>query len=97
MAKNTLAGSKKGSSKSAKHYQSNPKARAKKKAYDKSYHATPERKKYRAALNKANKKSGTYGNKDGMDMSHGKDGKMRKEKASRNRARNGANGKSTKR
>lgn len=95
--RNKLAGKRTGKSKSAKAYAKSPSSRAKKAQYDKSYHATPERKKYRAALNKANKKSGTYGNKDGMDMSHGKNGKMRKEKASRNRARNGANGKSTKR
>ncbi len=72
-------------------------ARRKKKiAYDKAYHATEERKKYRAALNKANKKAGTYGNKDGKDMSHSKSGKFSKESQSSNRARNGQNGKSTK-
>lgn len=93
--RNKLAGKRTGKSKSAKAYAKSPSSRAKKAQYDKSYHATPERKKYRATLNKANKKAGKKG--DGMDMSHGKDGKMRKEKASRNRARNGANGKSTKR
>lgn len=72
-------------------------ARRKKKiAYDKAYHATEERKKYRAALNKANKKAGTYGNKDGKDMSHTKAGKLLRESQSSNRARNGQNGKSTK-
>lgn len=70
---------------------------AKKKAYDKAYHATEERKKYRAELNRANRKRKTYGNGDGKDMSHGKDGKMSKENESSNRARNGSNGKSTKR
>lgn len=72
-------------------------ARRKKKiAYDKAYSATPERKKYRAELNKANKKAGTYGNGDGKDMSHTKKGKMVMEKKGLNRARNGQNGKSTK-
>ena len=37
---------------------------AKKKAYDKAYHATEERKKYRAELNRANRKRKTYGNGD---------------------------------
>jgi hypothetical protein len=47
-------------------------------------------------LNKANRNAGTYGNKDGVDMSHTKSGKMVKESMSKNRARNGRNGKSTK-
>lgn len=69
---------------------------AKKKAYDKKYHSTTERKKYRAELNKANRKAGTYGNGDGKDMSHKKGGGLVKEPASKNRARNGSSGKSTK-
>lgn len=72
-------------------------ARRKKKiAYDKAYSATEERKKYRAALNKANKKAKTYGNGDGKDMSHTKSGKLTREMQKSNRARNGQNGKSTK-
>tara|TARA_R110000822_G_scaffold40255_2_gene109692 strand:- start:45 stop:332 length:288 start_codon:yes stop_codon:yes gene_type:complete len=68
-----------------------------KKAYDKKYHATTERKKYRAKLNKKNKKAGTYGNNDKEDESHKKNGKTSREGRSKNRARNGSNGKSTKR
>jgi len=45
--KNTLAGTKTGKSESAKYFQDNPEARKKKDAYNKAYHATPERKKYR--------------------------------------------------
>lgn len=89
MARNSLAGSKKGKSESAKYFHANPEARKKKEAYDKKYHATPERREYRAELNKANRKAGTYGNKDGKDMSHTKGGKMVKESQSKNRARNG--------
>lgn len=37
MARNSLAGTKKGKSASAKHYQNNPEAKAKKKAYDTAY------------------------------------------------------------
>ena len=70
---------------------------AKKGAYDKKYHATTERKKYRAALNKKNRDKGTYGNGDGKDESHKKDGSTSQESQSKNRARNGRNGKSTKR
>jgi hypothetical protein len=55
---------------------------------DKKYQATEERKRYRAALNKANRKAGTYGNGDGKDMSHTKSGKLVKESQSKNRARN---------
>ena len=70
--------------------------RKKKLAYDKAYHKTEERKKYRSALNAANKKAGTYGNGDGKDMSHTKGGKLTKESQKSNRARNGQNKKSTK-
>jgi hypothetical protein len=70
--------------------------RKKKLAYDKKYQATEKRKKYRVELNKANRKAGTYGNGDGKDMSHTKSGKLVKEKAKTNRARNGQNSKSTK-
>lgn len=70
------------------------KAISRKKAYDKKYHSTEERKKYRAELNRENKKRGTYGNGDGKDMSHKADGSMVSEVKSRNRARNGSNGKS---
>jgi len=93
--RNSLAGSKRGTSKSARRLQKSPKARAKKKAYDKEYHSSPERKKYRAKLNKANRKAGTYGNKDGKDMSHDSKGRTRKEAQSKNRARNGKGGKSS--
>ena len=75
-------------SRSAKYYAANPDARKKKQAYDKKYHSTDERKDYRAKLNKKNRKAGTYGNKDGKDMSHTKKGKLVKENQSKNRARN---------
>lgn len=92
MARNTLAG---------KHPSYNKRGMSKaeierKKAYDTEYQKTEERKKYRAELNKANRKAGTYGNKDGIDMSHTKTGRLVKESQSKNRARNGHNGKSSK-
>lgn len=63
------------------------------------YQSSPKRKKYRAALNRAAKKKGIYGKryKKGVDLSHGKDGSLRLESRSKNRARNGRNGKSSKR
>lgn len=73
-----------------------PSSIARKRAYDKKYNASDKQKKYRAELNRANRKAGTYGNGDGKDMSHKKDGKMVLEHQSKNRARNGQNGKSTK-
>lgn len=76
-------------SKTSEYYKKNPEARAKKKAYDTKYHATPERKKYRAKLNKINRDRGTAGNGDGKDASHTKKGGVVMEKASTNRARNG--------
>jgi hypothetical protein len=68
----------------------------KKLEYDKKYQATEKRKKYRAELNKANRDAGTYGNNDGVDMSHTKKGSIVKEKMKSNRARNGQDKKSTK-
>lgn len=58
------------------------------------YNAKPAQKKKRAALNRENRKRGTYGNRDGLDVSHKKNGKTTLEKASTNRRRNGRNGKS---
>ena len=82
-------------SKSARYYASNPEARAKKKKYDTQYHSSAERKAYRAKLAKARRKRKMMG-KGGADLSHTKTGRLVRESASKNRARNGANGKSTK-
>lgn len=71
--RNKLAG--KGKEKASEH----------KKQYDSAYHSTPERKKYRAELNKANR---TNPGPKGYDKSHTKSGKLVNEKASKNRARN---------
>jgi hypothetical protein len=75
-------------SKSAEYYAKSPEARAKKAAYDTEYHSTPERRKYRSFLNKKNREAGTYGNGDGKDVSHKKDGGTVMENQSANRARN---------
>lgn len=90
MAKNKLAGT--GAKNSYKHMSAE--AIKKKRKYDTAYSATKERKKYRASLNRANRKAGTYGNGDNLDMSHTKSGKLVLESQKSNRARNGRNGKS---
>ena len=67
-------------------------------SYDKAYQSSPSRVKYRQELNAEARKKGIYGKRAaaGKDLSHTKGGKMILEKASKNRARNGHNGKSTK-
>jgi hypothetical protein len=57
------------------------------KSYQKKYDASKLQIKKRSALNKENRKRGTYGNGDGKDVSHKKNGKTFLEKASKNRAR----------
>ena len=79
-----------GESRSSKYFAKNDEARRKKNEYNKEYHSTPERKRYRAALNKLNRKKGKKG--DGKDMSHKADGSIRMEGESANRARNGKGG-----
>jgi len=53
--------------------------------YDAAYNSKPERKKYRAELQRANRKRP---NGKGMDKSHTKNGRLVNERASKNRARN---------
>jgi len=90
--RNRNAGKSTGKSESAKYFAKNPKARAKKNAYNKKYHSTRARKRYRAELNKLSREESI----PGYDHSHTKDGKIVKEKRSKNRARNGKGGKSSK-
>lgn len=94
--RNKQAGKSTGTSESAKYFKSNPDARKKKNEYQKEYNKKADQKKYRAELNAENHKRGTYGNGDNKDVSHTKSGKKVLEKRSTNRARNGKNGKSTK-
>ncbi len=82
-------------SRSKQYYDANPTAKAKKKKYDTSYHSSPERRKYRSKLNKIRRKLGIYG-KGGGDVSHTADGGYKIEDPSVNRARQGADKKSTK-
>jgi hypothetical protein len=93
MAKNKLAGSKKGTSPSARYFQENPEARKKKNAYNSKYEETPARVKYREELNAANRKKPNGKNED---KSHTKKGGIVDEHQSKNRARNGKKGSSKK-
>lgn len=85
MARNGLAGTKRGKSKSARYYQQNPEARRRKKKYDTKYHSSPSRKKYRAVLQAINRKKGTHGNHDNMDEAHQSKSSTKKEHYSKNR------------
>ena len=82
---------------SAKYYRDNPQARKKKAATDKKGTARPSQQKKRNELKKARRAAAKRGvNLRGKDMSHTKSGRIVPESSSRNRARQGANGKSTK-
>jgi hypothetical protein len=85
MARNGLAGKKRGKSKTARYYQDNPAARRKKKEYDTKYHSTPERKRYRAVLQAINRDKGTHGNHDNKDEAHQSKNKTKQEHYSKNR------------
>lgn len=65
-------------------YKKSPKARARKRAYDRKYNATKSATDKRVELNRINRRNGVYGNGDGKDYSHTIRGY---ESASRNRGR----------
>lgn len=73
--------------KSAKYYNDNPEAKAKKDAYNKEYNKKPDQRAKRSELVQERRDRGVYG-KGGDDMSHTKDGKIVAEDPSKNRARN---------
>lgn len=85
----------KGTSKSAKYYASNRKAAAKKAAYQRKLNKKPSVKKASEERWTERRRRGIAG-KGGPDLSHTKKGKLVLESRSRNRARNGHNGRSTK-
>lgn len=71
----------------AAYYRKNPKAKAKKDAYNKEFNKKPAQRKKRAELSKARRDRGMMG-KGGPDLSHTKSGKLVRENPSTNRARN---------
>jgi hypothetical protein len=82
-------------SKSAKYYAANPTAAAKKAAYQRKLNKKPTVKNASEERWTERRRRGVAG-KGGHDLSHTKDGRMVLESPSKNRARNGHNGKSTK-
>ena len=79
MARNGLAGTKSGNSKSALYYQSNPEAKAKKQSYDAANNKKPSYAKKRGELAKLNAKNPNSKVGDGLDVSHKPDGSTRLE------------------
>jgi hypothetical protein len=75
-------------SRTSEYYKKNPKARAKRLKQQARYNRQSMQIEKRVELNRENHKRGTYGNGDGKDVSHKKDGSTTLEKASTNRARN---------
>jgi hypothetical protein len=65
---------------------------------EKAYQSTAKRVAYRSELNAEARERGIYGKRasKSLDLSHKKDGKMVLESKSKNRSRQGSNGKSTK-
>lgn len=82
-------------SKSALAYRNNPDSAKKHAEYNTKRNKSKERTAYRVELNRERRKRGIYG-KGGPDMSHTESGKLVEEDPSKNRGRNGAGGKSTK-
>ena len=75
-------------SRTSEYYKKNPEARQKRLKQQKRYNRQALQIRKRVELNRENHKRGTYGNGDGKDVSHKKDGSTVLEKASTNRARN---------
>ena len=90
-----MAAKKKSGGKKYNPYKKNPKLRAKKNAYQRKYNKKKKVKKASQERWTERRRRGIAG-KGGKDLSHTKSGKMVLESASKNRARNGQNGKSTK-
>lgn len=80
---------------SAIYYATHNAARLKKNAYQTKYESTPAQRKYRSKLTVLRRKRKLRGNPN--DLSHNKDGSITLENRARNRGRQGADGKSTKR
>ena len=81
--------------KSARNYRKNSSSYKKKLKYDTKRNASPGQKAKRRELASERRKRGMMG-KGGPDLSHTKSGRLVKESPKKNCARNGANGRSTK-
>ena len=76
-------------SKSTNYYKSHANALKIKQEYAKKYDKKPSQVKKRTELNAENRKRGTYGNGDKLDVSHKQGGGTKLEGQSKNRARKG--------
>ena len=75
-------------SKSTNYYKSHANALKIKQAYQRKYNKKPSQVKRRTELNADNRRRGTYGNGDKLDVSHKQGGGTKLEGQSKNRARN---------
>lgn len=66
---------------SKEYYDKNPASKAKKDAYNKEFNKKPEQRSKRSELVKANRDKGTYGNSDGIDLSHTSKGLVSKKQS----------------
>lgn len=82
-------------SRTARYYRANPEAAEKHRAYQRKLNKEEGQSEYRSDCNKARELLGLKVG-DKRDASHTKDGKVVAEDRKKNRARNGADGKSTK-
>jgi hypothetical protein len=71
----------------ARYYKENPEARKRHVEYQKEYNKSDAQVTKRVELNRENRKRGTYGDKNGMDLAHTKRGYVMK-RASENRGDN---------
>ena len=71
----------------ARYYKENPEARKRHVEYQKEYNKSDAQVAKRVELNRENRKRGTYGDKNGMDLAHTKRGYVMK-RASANRGDN---------
>jgi hypothetical protein len=69
----------------SQYYKTHPEARAKRLEYQAEYNKRADQLKKRIELNRVNRERGQYGDGDGKDMSHKKNGRIVEESASKNR------------
>lgn len=71
--------------KTSEYYKKNPEAAERHREYQKEYQKTPKQVARRVELNRENRKRGTYGDHNGLDLAHVGNHKFRFKKASENR------------
>jgi len=69
----------------SEYYKTHPEARKKRLEYQAEYNKRANQLKKRIELNRVNRERGQYGDGDGKDMSHKKNGRIVEESASKNR------------